>query len=783
MADPIEVERNFQEVMARFESALSIRHRYRLFNEFAGKLEGSFKKYESYILQLLEELPVYSGPLSWSGLDPAEIEKDLVLIETIRSAVGLYDENQNVNSVGKSLQTVCLLLYVCLNETEKANEYLKKVAGITFKESNEMTAQSTTRNDTLQMFYDYLSDKLQTGAHLSKAQYLSIKDILRQLSEIHESADEYILVPVVENYARDELRKYRYGRLRKMKVELYGEAESSDTDQLIWVTNIYGADTLTKEKNKDQSLASRKLYRATHSSRGSHKYFKGGIRFENRNAIHNGNSANLGISALWYIQLLKANTSRERYAISNQTVITGDITQDGAVQKVNEESIGLKVKAAFFSWANVFVVPFSQRALAEKELQLLKKKYPRRRLSIIGVNHLREVFYDRRVASREVQSRAKYFLNRLKNEHSKYILWPSIILLLIIVGRLSYGPIDHNPQSFSYKGSSLIVENKNGFEIKRLEVGSQTASQYSSAGHIAAFPLALLIDITGDGINEVIYGKRNRLNHSNREVSDVTAYSISGDSIIWNNELTLDYDFPRQSGVTQQEMLIREIGLVETDESPKLVVNANSFYYFQTLLYLFDANTGESEGEYLHIGHIRDIIFEDMNGDNRDEVIFTGINNAYWLACVGVLDINRIHGHSPLTKDYKPAKMESANELHYILIPKTILAKYTNPIMKYNEGETIYFDVANKTIRALVEEARIPFRKQYGEVMISVSFNKNLEPIGVGTSDVYDILARDLYKEGEIEKVPDFDYFQSYKDSIRYWNGTTFVLREEYFND
>lgn len=783
MPDPIQVERNFQQVIAHLESAVSIRQRFRLFREFTKSLESSFKTYESYIIQLLDELPVYSDPLSWSGLDPEEIEDDLRLLELIQSAIHIKEKSQRFSSVFNNLEKVCLLLYACLNDIGKVDNYLRRIADLSFENEIDSNNQGDFRNNTLQKLSNYLITKLESGVHFSNEQRAALEELNQQLFQILKEAEDCILIPVAEYHERTDSKKSGYGRLRKMAVDLYRESDSADEDELFWATNIYGAETPSMKAKRDVVLASRKLYESSASRSPKNKYYKGGVRFENSAAVHDGNSANLAISVLWYIQLLKANAERERYGVQHHAVFTGDISPEGAVQVVDAESIGLKVRAAFFSWANVLLVPLSQRSIAEKELSLLQEKYPKKRLSIIGITHLREVFYDRRVASHKIQSRVTYLYNRLKKEHSTFILYPSIIVLLLIIARLLYGPIDHNPQNFSYKGSSLILENEYGKEVKRLEVGAQTASQYTSAGSIAAYPLAMLFDLNGDGVNEVIYGKRNRLNQSDREVSDVTAYSVSGDSIIWSRELMLNYKFPRQSGVTQEEMLIREMGLVKTNEGPKIVVNANSFYYFQTILYLIDAATGDVEAEYLHIGHIRDMFLEDLNGDEQSEIVFTGINNAYWLAAVGVLEINNFQGHSPLKKDYKPANMAPVNELHYILIPKTKIAKYTNPIMKYNEGRTIYYDVVNNTIRAMVEEGRIPFRKEFGEVMVSISFDENLRPVGVGTSDTYDIVAKQLFEEGEIEQIPDYDYFQSYQDSIRYWNGSEFILTEEYFNE
>jgi len=789
MPDPIQVERDFQELMGYFDSVSSIRRRHQLFFEFLESLEGEFRKYESYILQLLDNLPEFSSHLSWSGIDPVDIEEKLSMLDKIQSEIELTEKSNHYSDVKRNLQEVCLLLQVCLGNVEKADKYLQKLTGVSLSGPSTSIQADKEWSQPINQLHEKLTAVLKQNQKRSIEQIKSLQRLLKETSALIECKDWNILVPVAEKYDKDQGRNNGFGRLRRMNMELYGAADSKTDDELIWTTHIYGAEVPSLGQTTVPVNASRKLFELSGFEQKDEKYYRGGLRFEISAAIHNGNSANLAIAALWYSMLSKASGHRERYKIHSNIAITGDIDENGIVQPIDENSIRLKAKAVFFSWASIFVIPASQMRLFEDEINRLKERYPQRILEVISVSRLAEIFYDRRVAEHTVQGRIPYMLNRLKNEYSKFVLIPIIIVLLLIVARLVYGPIDKNPQNFSYEGSSLILENKNGVEIKRLEVGAQTVAVYMnnegnvSAGTIAGYPLAILTDITKDGINEVIYGKRNRLNQSNREISDVTAYSVSGDSTIWSQELMLHYNFPKQSGVTQQEMLIREMGLVETDNGLKIVVNANSFYYFQTILYLFDIKTGEVNAEYLHIGHIRDMILEDINGDNQAEVLFTGINNAYWLASMGVLDVGSFHGHSPLTKDYRPSGIEPASELHYILIPKTIVAEYTNPLMKYNEGKSIYYDKANEILRVLVEEARIPFRNEFGEVMVSVSFAKNMRSRGVGTSDVYDIVARELYEEGDIRKIPDFDYFEAYKDSILYWTGEEFLLAEEYFKE
>lgn len=70
MPDPIQVESEFQELMLRLETTASIRHRHAMIKQFLEELAGAFKKYETYIYQVVDEIPRYTIPLTWSGLSP-----------------------------------------------------------------------------------------------------------------------------------------------------------------------------------------------------------------------------------------------------------------------------------------------------------------------------------------------------------------------------------------------------------------------------------------------------------------------------------------------------------------------------------------------------------------------------------------------------------------------------------------------------------------------------------------------------------------------------------------
>lgn len=776
MPDPIQVERNFQEVNGRIESSLSIRHRYRLFGKFIDMLEGAFKKYESYIVQLLDEMPLYSTPLTWTGMDPMEIENDLIKLEKLQARIALSEKSEKFNEIKSNLQEVCLLLFCCLNDAEKIDYYLKKVTGLSWLDDRENNLLAENTHQTIYRLYNQLSLELEAGTDRGNKQQNSVQRLHKQLTILLRNKGWNVFIPVAEKYENEYLESSSYGRLRKMTVELYGETETKTGEELVWTSNIYGAEVPALGQTTSPVKAARNLFEFSFSKKTNKKYYRGGIRFENTAAIHDGQSANLAIAALWYTHLLKANGHRERYYIHSNTALTGDIDASGCVQPVDDESIGLKARAVFFSWVKCLVIPVAQRDLFESEIQKLQQLYPNRILPIVGVNYLREVFYDRRAAVHHIQGRIPYLLNRIKSEYSKYILVPTIIILLLIITRLVYGPVDRNAVALEFIDNHIALKNNSGNVIQRIESNESTR-----LSHSVSKPNAILYDLTGDGKNELIYS--NRLAGEKERVPKIRVWSITGDSLIWEKELTLNYDFPRQNAPLISELRPLEVDIASTTHGQRIVVHTGSSQYFQGVIFVMNAQSGELISEYVHTGQIRDMIVMDMNNDNEDDIILTGVNNAFWNAFVSVLSVNNAHGYSPTTPDYQPTGISKANEMIYVRIPKTIIGKYVEFVDKYNQGRRMIFNEASDILMILVVEGWRFFNDQEGYVETILYFDRSIAPVGVGTSDAYDVVAKQLFEEGEIQEIPGFDYFEAYQDSILYWNGEEFLLTHEFFKN
>ncbi|NBC64349.1 MAG: hypothetical protein GVY07_01630, partial [Bacteroidetes bacterium] len=156
MPDPIQVEQSFRELMEQLESTISIRHRYRLFRNFIDNLEDSFLKFESYILQLVDELPEFSEPLTWTGMDPAELELYLAMLDSLNTELQLSEKSQKYSGICNRLREICILLYGCLNDLNGVNFHIKKTLGMSGLSDTDVTGDA----QGLDMLRDWISAKL-----------------------------------------------------------------------------------------------------------------------------------------------------------------------------------------------------------------------------------------------------------------------------------------------------------------------------------------------------------------------------------------------------------------------------------------------------------------------------------------------------------------------------------------------------------------------------------------------------------------------------------------------
>ncbi len=324
----------------------------------------------------------------------------------------------------------------------------------------------------------------------------------------------HAIIPVVEKPLTSN-EAAPVGRLRGVTVELFGEAKNGKDDIHLDVSVVENGHA---DFMKPAVLAARSLLSITYPSLAK-RFVSGRITLVGLNALHEGSSANLAVASLLYCEVLRFANQRSRFRLATNAILTGGINQQGAVLEVDLGSFEAKVEAAFFSWIEVLVVPRSQLVDAHGALTKLTAQYPNRQIVLLGADHLRDVFYERRLTDLKVTNAFVYAAILAWKRRFAVGGLTTVVLMLLIIGRLLYGPIDREPVSFTKSGEVLVLQNKYGERITEIDVGVPKTTP------------AVLYDVDNDGSKEVIYGCRG--NPADRGYTAVRCKSLLRDSVLW----------------------------------------------------------------------------------------------------------------------------------------------------------------------------------------------------------------------------------------------------------
>ena len=495
-----------------------------------------------------------------------------------------------------------------------------------------------------------------------------------------------------------------------------------------------------------------------------------------------GQSADAATTFLIFSALLQEINSRKQASLNHTVAITGGIDEKARLKSVDAKSLQQKIEAVFFSWADYIVVPAKQKKLAEKLKKRLQQQFGRRQLTVIGIEELPELLNDRRLTNLKRYSYVGQKLRLAWRHRTSTISVTIIALLVLAMGYLLYVRTDLNPVSGTLSGSVLQLSNKYGVVIEELSIG--TATVQAAQKDLPPAGVFKLVDIDRDNVNEIIWSKISPARFP--EKNHLTCQSIKGDSIVWQIPLQFDLTFRRNNDITTDTYRINKISVLrdEAGRVQSIIAVTKHQTFFPSVVLLLDAQTGKEKGRYVHMGYISEVATMNVDQDKEEEIILLGQNNAFDLEVVlAVLDPNQFSGHGPLTKGYQLQDIPAAQELHYLKIPQTIVGRAFRKRVMSNSVQNLAITESGQEelIKAGVYDFylgdatkfEIPYAYLY------YYFDKNLEPVTIGTSTYYDLWARNLYEEGRIPFEPAYNYFEAFKDSIEYWDGEKFVKRGE----
>ena len=371
----------------------------------------------------------------------------------------------------------------------------------------------------------------------------------------------------------------------------------------------------------------------------------------------------------------------------------------------------------------------------------------------------------------------RWFRGTFKNGHSnhkggksrpwlKWALAGAVILVLAGAYLLfREKPVRRQPADFSIDGSTFVVLDKQKRELWRRETGAEDLQleefyrdnfqiKHPDQGNI--LPSLVMKDINGDGDVEVLFAlKRER---------DQTG---EGTLFCYDRLGTELWTFPGGRELScgpklhSPDYRIAGFYVHDIDGDGKLETVVESFQApdWPCQLALLDAN-GKMIGEFWNAGYLRDLVYQDIDGDGREELIVCGVNNEYKGGCLIVFDTRNIAGGSPQTGDYVCKDIGPGTMLYYVTTPFVdVSAGRRHPV----EGLRLVEITKNGWIRTMAAMGLI-YEFDFGLACVQASYGNG-----------FVVEHFELRRAGAITSVLGEEYRKNLRDGIRYWNGAAFV--------
>jgi|GEM_PF-1595022 len=773
MKSPVYIEKQFQELLANLSLPVSARERLLSIKEFIDQIVVQSDAAESYLLEVVQYLPNIVRNLDINGYEPYTIR---TLYENLQM---LYEQHPSLSTIADFDRTLDLLrvytaqLYAFAGNVRIMLAFLnEKYAIAPPRWINNITIEPRM---TPYKILCAVENEAEKNNDPVTYEIDRIKNNWKQMRALQYCET---VVPVIElSYSAGGIRSTSEGALRRIRVNIFGES-GVQGDEVHPDIAVFGARLPVEQSMKVPVYAARNLVAQTHPHLKD-RYVTGQVIFTNRSALHEGSSANAAIAALTYCEILKTFDQRVTYRLAPAVAITGDVDENGEILPVDEDSLYKKVRTTMFSYIDYLVVPKQQLMKAEEIVEEVKRFYPDRTISVIGIGHLQEIFFDRRLTEQNEISALQYAGRRIAAKKYTIMSLLTILVLLAIIAQLTTGPTDRNPVSGYMEGEHLVVLNESNQVIDRIRV-SEEVVQYQEFmadrlfGH--DWRLFLFHDVTGDGFNEVLWASNHQ--HPEQYTSVIYCKSIARGEILWEYPVSFDINFPRKPYATGNVTRVNAIAIddLEGNGTMDVIVAGVEDRYFPGFILRMNAATGEPVDYYVHTGAINAVITKDITGNGIKEIIAGGVSNAFDEAVLVVLDPRNMSGHSPLRGDYEIVGYEKADEIAYVRIPRTKVGQELRHRSRFNDiyqfqqyPETNQFQVMIYEFRE-----RDP-QRAIGEVAAAryfINFNYNLEVQTIGTADGFDMMARLLHSRGILDSIPDYKYFQEYATTLHYWNGS-----------
>lgn len=629
------------------------------------------------------------------------------------------------------------------------------------KYTKEILLQANTLKN-ISVLSNFKVELIQSSINLER-KLSKLKDILE--SKIQET-ERAVLFPVLETHD-GQIKTVSLGLLESLTIKI--QAAKRENKFIVVPSAMEIEERISNQINISWNLALKFIKKYLRKVNPYHEVI---IQFDKRFGFYIGESLGIALTIGFIEQLLYFYNSTSIINIRDNISVTGGIDKDGKVKKISTEIIKQKVETVFFSPTQIFVVPIEGELEAKVKVEEFNKEYPNKKLEIIGVENLNDIFNRRNLIDIRKQNP---IVRTTKGIRKHWLGSIALSLLLLLVGFLLFYNLDDNP-TFVYRDErNVYVKNKFG-KILWTKI-SGTTNPITKP--IQQNTVNLIIDIENDGVNEVLITAERLSERENiMEHGILKCYNFDG-SIKWI------YTF-NDSVKTKREIFTEDwnspimLSIVNINGKKTLICSIANYPSFADAIFKIDLLTVKrTPGTLWHPGHIGAGFVKDLNNDGKQVLIAVGCNNSFnHVGSIFVLPVDSINGYSPSTDEYRFYEFPKANFQAYISIPQTDYCKYLGVRNSWIIGRSF---ADRKDINKIFFGSGEYTIEDMNKIGIQYYLDYNLKDFDITPTSSFAWDRDKLVIEKKLSPpLTDTEEFRELiKSQIKYWNGKDFVKRED----
>lgn len=617
--------------------------------------------------------------------------------------------------------------------------------------------------------FDFLK-KLKTDLPSSRIKVEQESEILLSVlngNSVHKK-EENIQIPLLETSEQNEIV---LGVLESITVKIN---KRKDENKFLIVPSEKDLEqTLDDQIKITWKLAKQYCEQFVKSIKDYHEVV---IHFNRRSGLCRGNSLGLALTITFIEELLKLYNPVYITKSQSGLAITGGLDEEGKVLPVGDEIIKLKTELVFYSTVDQLVIPKHNEFAAKEKLDELKQKYPERKLKITAVEDLDDLLNRRNII--EIK-KINPIVRTAKFARRNVFTVLLIALLTGLFTALLTVDLDDNPSFVTLDGQKAYIKNKNG---KTLFNFPYLADKHDIENPKSTYAFFKIVDINLDGDNEIIYIDEN-LNENTKSQKISSIKCVDKDfNTIWS------YSF-FDTVYSEREILLppyafRLIDTATIDGMRVMLFWVNNGPSFSTAISGVELNNGRRiKDTFWGSGHTNSAIKRDINNDGRDDIVANGVDNGFEDAVAWGIELNKLNGYRPTTREYQIKGFKEADLIFYLRIPKQDVDKYLgvrNPSswhysLNFREYDKSFsFDIFTNT------SPRTQFKSDFINSYVII-IDSNLTVSDVVINSNFRVFRDSLVAQGKIN--PPYTDTQEYKEiiknSVLYWKNGKWVKRED----